>query len=83
MLAIVSDQDRLGRELVVFGEGLSGEIRPVPEGQDRLYEAVKHGFKKAIVPPANLPRQLPEGVEVIGVSTVAQALEYQLIVNNE
>ena len=62
---------------MVFGEvGLSGEIRPVPQGQDRLYEAVKHGFKKAIVPKANLPRQLPEGVEVIGVSTVAQALEY-------
>ncbi len=79
VLAIVSSfRDRaLGRELVVFGEvGLSGEIRPVPQGQDRLYEAVKHGFKKAIVPKANLPRQLPEGVEVIGVSTVAQALEY-------
>ena len=79
VLAIVSSfRDRaLGRELVVFGEvGLSGEIRPVPQGQERLYEAVKHGFKKAIVPKANLPRQLPEGVEVIGVSTVAQALEY-------
>ncbi|MCK5886212.1 MAG: DNA repair protein RadA, partial [Alcanivorax sp.] len=78
-LAIVSSfRDRaLGRELVVFGEvGLSGEIRRVPQGQERLYEAVKHGFKKAIVPKANLPRQLPEGVEVIGVSTVAQALEY-------
>jgi DNA repair protein RadA/Sms len=79
VLAIVSSfRDRaLGRELVVFGEvGLSGEIRPVPQGQERLYEAVKHGFKKAIVPKANLPRQLPEGVEVIGVSTVAEALEY-------
>ena len=79
VLAIVSSfRDRaLGRELVVFGEvGLSGEIRPVPQGQERLYEAVKHGFKKAIVPKANLPRQLPEGVEVIGVSTVGEALEY-------
>ena len=62
---------------MVFGEvGLSGEIRPVPQGQERLHEAVKHGFKKAIVPKANLPRNLPEGVEVIGVSNVAQALEY-------
>ncbi|MGB2246341.1 MAG: DNA repair protein RadA [Alcanivorax sediminis] len=79
VLAIVSSfRDRaLERELVVFGEvGLSGEIRPVPQGQERLYEAVKHGFKKAIVPKANLPRNLPDGVEVIGVSNVAQALEY-------
>lgn len=79
VLAIVSSfRDRaLERELVVFGEvGLSGEIRPVPQGQERLYEAVKHGFKKAIVPKANLPRKLPEGVEIIGVSNVAEALEY-------
>lgn len=79
VLAIVSSfRDRaLERELVVFGEvGLSGEIRPVPQGQERLYEAVKHGFKKAIVPKANLPRKLPDGVEIIGVSNVAEALEY-------
>ena len=56
--------------------GQSGEIRPVPQGQERLYEAVKHGFKKAIVPKANLPRKLPDGVEIIGVSNVAEALEY-------
>ena len=79
VLAIVSSfRDKpLGDELVVFGEvGLSGEIRPVPQGQDRLHEAIKHGFKKAIIPKANLPRQLPKGVEVVGVSTLAQALEY-------
>ena len=79
LLAIVSSfRDRaLERELVVFGEvGLSGEIRPVPQGQERLYEAVKHGFKKAIVPKANLPRKLPDGVDIIGVSNVAEALEY-------
>ena len=78
VLAIVSSfRDRpLGRDLVVFGEiGLSGEIRPVPQGQERLYEAVKHGFKRAIIPKANKPRQLPEGVEVIAVSTLAEALE--------
>ena len=37
---------------------------------------MKHGFKKAIVPKANLPRKLPDGVEIIGVSNVAEALEY-------
>ena len=78
VLAIVSSfRDRpLGRDLVVFGAiGLSGEIRPVPQGQERLYEAVKHGFKRAIIPKANKPRQLPDGVEVIAVSTLAEALE--------
>ncbi len=78
VLAIVSSfRDRpLGRDLVVFGEiGLSGEIRPVPQGQESLYEAVKHGFKRAIIPKANTPRKLPDGVEVIAVSTLAEALE--------
>lgn len=78
VLSIVSSfRDRpLGRDLVVFGEiGLSGEIRPVPQGQERLHEAVKHGFKRAIIPKANLPRQMPEGVEVVAVSTLAEALE--------
>ena len=78
VLSIVSSfRDRpLGRDLVVFGEiGLSGEIRPVPQGQERLHEAVKHGFRRAIIPKANLPRQRPEGVEVIAVSTLAEALE--------
>ncbi|MCP4840395.1 MAG: DNA repair protein RadA, partial [Halieaceae bacterium] len=59
LLAIVSSfRDRvLPTDLVVFGEvGLSGEIRPVPNGQERLSEAVKHGFKWAIVPKGNAPR---------------------------
>ena len=78
VLAIVSSfRDRpLGQDLVVFGEiGLSGEIRPVPQGQERLHEAVKHGFRRAVIPKANRPRQMPEGVEVIAVSTLAEALE--------
>ena len=66
----------LEKDWVVFGEvGLSGEIRPVPGGQERLREAAKHGFTKAIVPSANVPKQLPKGIEVIGVSTLEQALE--------
>jgi len=78
LLAIVSSfRDRvLPQDLVVFGEvGLAGEIRPVPSGQERLQEAAKHGFKRAIIPRANRPKTLPEGMEVIGVSTLAEALE--------
>jgi DNA repair protein RadA/Sms len=78
LLAIVSSfRDRaLPRELVVFGEvGLAGEIRPVPSGQERLQEAAKHGFTRAIVPKANVPRQPIAGMEVIGVSKLIEALE--------
>ena len=62
-------------ELVVFGEiGLSGEIRPVPSGQERLREAAKHGFKKAIVPLANVPKSGIKGMEIIGVRKLAEAI---------
>lgn len=78
LLAIVASfRNRiLDRHLVVFGEvGLTGEIRPVPQGQERIAEAAKHGFKKAIVPLGNKPREPIKGMEVIAVSTLAQALE--------
>ncbi|QLE86358.1 DNA repair protein RadA [Shewanella sp. Scap07] len=78
LLAMVSSfrGDILARDLVVFGEvGLSGEIRPVPNGQERLTEAAKHGFKRAIVPKANVPKKPPQGMEVIGVTKLSQALE--------
>ena len=78
LLAVVSSfRDAvLPQDLVVFGEvGLTGEIRPVPSGQERIYEAAKHGFKKAIVPVANKPKQNPEGMEVLGVKNLAEALE--------
>ncbi len=66
----------LARDLIVFGEvGLSGEIRPVPSGQERIREAAKHGFKRAIVPKANAPRQAIEGMTVIAVDSLQQALE--------
>jgi len=77
LLAIVSSfKDRvLPRELVVFGEvGLAGEIRPVPSGQERLQEAAKHGFTRAIVPKANAPRQPIPGMQVIAVSKLSEAL---------
>ncbi len=77
LLAIVSSfrDCILSPTLMVFGEvGLSGEIRPVPSGQERLREAAKHGFKKAIVPVANAPRQKIEGMEVITVKNLSEAL---------
>lgn len=78
ILALVSSfrDQPVSKELVAFGEvGLTGEIRPVPGGQERLKEAAKHGFKRAIIPRANLPRNKIGGMEVIGVSKVAEALE--------
>lgn len=78
LVAIVSSfRDRaLPEDLMVFGEvGLSGEIRPVPSGQERLREAAKHGFKKAIVPYANAPREKNPGIEVIAVKNLQEALD--------
>ncbi|PCJ42474.1 MAG: DNA repair protein RadA [Moraxellaceae bacterium] len=66
----------LDNHLIVFGEvGLSGEIRPVPNGQERLKEAVKHGFTRAVVPTANAPKEAIKGMEVVGVSWLSEALE--------
>jgi DNA repair protein RadA/Sms len=64
-------------ELVVFGElGLAGEIRPVAGGEERLQEAAKHGFKRAIVPEANRPRKAARlEIEVIPVARLQQALD--------
>nr|WP_300307023.1 DNA repair protein RadA [Halomonas sp.] len=78
LVAVVSSlQTRaLPRELVVFGEvGLSGEIRPVPSGQERIVEAAKHGFTKAIVPRGNVPKTIPPGMEVVAVDKLSEALE--------
>jgi DNA repair protein RadA/Sms len=63
----------LPRDLVVFGEiGLAGEVRPVQGGIERLSEAVKHGFKRAIIPVANKPKQNITGLEIIAVSRLAE-----------
>ncbi len=78
LLAIVSSfrDQALPQDLMVFGEvGLSGEIRPVPSGQERLREAAKHGFKRAIVPAANATKSGVAGMEVVAVKTLAEALE--------
>jgi DNA repair protein RadA/Sms len=66
----------LPRDLVVFGElGLTGEVRPVPNGQERLREARKHGFARAIVPKANRPRPVLTDMHVVGVTTLNEAID--------
>ena len=63
------------QQLAAFGEvGLSGEIRPVPNGQERLKEAIKHGFKYIIVPRANAPQKAIAGVQIIAVARLHEAL---------
>jgi DNA repair protein RadA/Sms len=65
----------LPRGLVVFGEvGLAGEIRPAPRGQERLREAAKLGFSIALIPKANAPKQNIEGLTVVGVERIDEAL---------
>jgi len=76
-LAIVSSlADRpIPGKVLAFGEvGLAGEVRPAPRGQDRLKEAAKLGFERAIVPKANAPKGKIAGLEVIAVERVDQAV---------
>ena len=78
LLAVLSSlRDRpLAEKTVAFGEvGLSGEIRPVPNGEERLKEAATHGFRRAIVPKANAPKSASyKGLEVVAVERLADAL---------
>ena len=83
LMAIVSSLKNkpLENKLVVFGEvGLAGEVRPVQRGQERLREAAKLGFTRAIVPKANAPKQPIKGITVSAVERLEQAL--QLMRNN-
>jgi DNA repair protein RadA/Sms len=77
LLSIVSSLKNkpLESKLIVFGEvGLAGEVRPVQGGLVRLKEAAKLGFTKAIVPKANAPKSKIEGMQVIAVERLDQAL---------
>src|SRR3990167_3517320 len=79
VLAVISSLKNklLQSDVIVFGEiGLSGEIRPVPSGQERIKEAAKHGFKKAIIPKANAPKMKINNMEIIAVENVQQALSF-------
>jgi len=65
--------------LVAFGEiGLTGEVRPVAYGDERLREAQAQGFSIAVVPQANAPRRSAPGMRVVGVSRLDEALEAAL-----
>ena len=77
MLAVVSSLKNrsLPKDLIVFGEiGLSGEVRPVQRGLDRLSEAAKLGFTTAVIPYDNQSKHMPTGIEVIAVRQLDQAL---------
>jgi DNA repair protein RadA/Sms len=74
----------LPQQLAVFGEvGLSGEIRPVPNGQERLKEAIKHGFKYIILPRGNAPQKDIAGVKVIAVARLHEALTEAMSLSDE
>jgi DNA repair protein RadA/Sms len=78
LLALYSSfRDRpLQSRMVCFGEvGLSGEIRPVPDGEQRLKEAAGHGFQTAMVPAANAPRKPLDGLTIIPLRNIAETLE--------
>lgn len=77
MLAIVSSLKNriLSEKTVVFGEvGLAGEVRPVQRGQERIKEAAKLGFTQAVIPKANQSKQVIEGIEIIAVERVEEAI---------
>jgi len=64
------------KDTLAFGEiGLAGEVRPVPFGQERLVAAAKQGFRKAVVPAANVPKKELSCLEVIGVSRLSEAID--------
>ena len=78
LTAVVSSmRDKpLGKDLLIFGEvGLAGEVRPVQRGQDRLREAAKLGFARALIPYANRPKENIEGITVMPVRRLDEALD--------
>ena len=78
LAALSSFRDQtLPNDLIVFGEvGLAGEIRPVPNGQERLREAAKLGFKRALIPAANAPKSGIQGMEIHAVTRYTDVLEW-------
>ena len=78
LLSIVSSfrDKRCTDGLIAFGEiGLAGEVRPIKFGSERIAEAAKQGFARAVVPTANVPRQQLSGIDVIGVRSLEEALD--------
>ncbi len=78
VMAVVSSyrERPIPRDWIAFGElGLSGVVRPIQNGEERLREAAKHGFKHAVVPAKNVPKGGVEGLEIMPVKTLREALE--------
>ncbi len=66
----------LGKDLIAFGEiGLAGEVRPVQRGQERIREAAKLGFKRAVIPAANMPKKDDVGITLLPVRRLAEMLD--------
>ena len=79
LLAVYSSMKNkpLPAKAIVFGEvGLAGEIRPVQRGQERIKEAAKLGFRRILIPTLNRPRHGVDGVEIVPVARVAEALDF-------
>jgi len=78
VLAMVSSfRDRaIAHDWLAFGEiGLSGDIRPVPSGLERINQAAKQGFSHCICPKGNLPKTLNSPIKVYPVETLSQAID--------
>ncbi len=81
-LSIISsyNESPLPKDLISFGEiGLSGEVRPVPNGEERIKEAIKHGMKTIIVPKGNYPSlksKLHNEIKIVGISDVEELMEF-------
>ena len=79
LLAVISSlKDRpFPKDTIAFGEvGLAGELRPVQNGQERLKEVAKHGFKRAIIPAANMPKSPIAGLELVPMKHLREALSF-------
>jgi DNA repair protein RadA/Sms len=77
LLAVASSlkNKAVARKTVIFGEvGLAGEVRPVQRGQERIREAAKLGFERFIIPSLNKPKQRLDGIDLIAVDRVDEAL---------
>ncbi|RBA32015.1 DNA repair protein RadA, partial [Acinetobacter junii] len=86
LLACVSSlkDQPLPHDMAVFGEvGLSGEIRSVPNAQERIKEAQKNGFKTIVVPKVNQPKQPIGSMKVIAVEYLYQVLQAVFEQNGE
>lgn len=78
LIAVISSLKNIviDNHTIILGEiGLSGELRPVPFIQARLNEAQKHGFKKAILPTLNLPKQQFPGLEIVACNKLEEVLK--------